>query len=144
MGRRAHEPASPWLRGAVCVLLLLVAITYQALLSGEVDDTYSLFEHVITPLVVLADWVLVGRSQANVRWWHPWSWLLLPLVYLGYFVVARPPLYGGFLEPGSDTFAGTVVAFTLAVLLAGYVLYGIAKVKALPWQVARMAPEVPR
>jgi hypothetical protein len=141
-GGRTHEPASPWLRGAVCVLLLLVAGTYQTLMSGDVDDTYSLFEHVITPLVVLADWVLVGRGQAGVRWWHPVSWLVFPLAYLVYFTAARPPLYGGFLDPDSSTFAGTVVFFTLAVLAAGYLLYGIAKVKALQWQVAQVAPEV--
>jgi len=141
-GGRTHEPASPWLRGALCVLLLLVAGTYQMLMSGEVDTVDSLFEHVVTPLVVLADWVLVGRSQANVRWWHPVSWLVFPLAYLVYFMVARPPLYGGFLDPDSSVFEGTVVFFTLAVLAAGYVLYGIAKVKALQWQVAQVAPEV--
>ncbi len=143
-GGRTHEPASPWLRGAVCVLLLLVAGTYQTLMSGDVDDTYSLFEHVITPLVVFADWVLVGRSQARVRWWHPWSWLVFPLAYLVYFVIARPSLYGGFLDPDSSTFAGMVLFFLLAVLATGYLLYGIGKVKAMPWQVAQVAPEVPR
>ena len=141
-GGRTHEPASPWLRGAVCVLLLLVAGTYQTLMSGDVHATHSLFEHVVTPLVVLADWVLVGRSQARVRWWHPVSWLVFPLAYLVYFMAARPPLYGGFLDPDSSLFAGTVVMFMLAVLAAGYVLYAIAKVKALQWQVAQVAPEV--
>jgi hypothetical protein len=141
-GGRTHEPASPWLRGAVCVLLLLVAITYQMLMSGDVDDIYSLFEHVITPLVVLADWVLVGRSQARVRWWHPVSWLVFPLAYLVYFMAARPPLYGGFLDPDSSVFGGMVMFFALAVLATGYLLYGIAKVKALQWQVAQVAPEV--
>jgi hypothetical protein len=141
-GGRAHEPASPWLRGAVCLLLLLVAGTYQLLMSGDVDTTHSLFEHVITPLAVLADWVLVGRSQARVRWWHPLSWLVFPVAYLGYFVVARPPLYGGFLDPDSSLFAGTLMFFLLALLAAGYVLYGIARVKAMQWEVAQVAPEV--
>lgn len=143
-GGRTHEPASPWLRGAVCVLLLLVAGVYQMLMSGDVGDTYSLFEHVVTPLAVLADWVLVGRSQANVRWWHPLSWLAFPAAYLGYFMLARPSLYGGFLDPESSMFTGMVVMLMLGVLCTGYLLYGIAKVKALPWQVAEMTTEVPR
>lgn len=141
-GGRTHEPASPWLRGATCVLLLLVAGTYQTLLSGDVDTVHSLFEHVITPLAVFADWVLVGRSQARVRWWYPVSWLVFPLAYLVYFMAARPPLYGGFLDPDSSIFVGTVVAFVLALLVAGYVLYAIAKVKATQWEVAQVAPEV--
>jgi len=127
---RELEPRSPWLRGATCVLLLLVAGTYMSLMSGDLSSVHSLFEHLLTPLVVLVDWVFVGRNQARVRWWHPLSWVVFPLAYLVYFVVDRPRLYRGFLNPDSGDFPGTVAAFLVAVLAAGYVLYGIAKTRA--------------
>lgn len=126
----APEPRSPWLRGATCVLLLLVAGTYMSLMSGDLSSMYSLFEHLLTPLVVLVDWVFVGRNQARARWWHPLSWVVFPLAYLVYFVVDRPRLYRGFLDPDSGDFPGTVAAFLVAILVAGYVLYGIAKTRA--------------
>ncbi|HEX6356072.1 Pr6Pr family membrane protein [Actinophytocola sp.] len=128
---RADLPGSTWLRGAVCVLLLLVAGTYMSLMEGDLGSVHSLFEHMLTPLVVLADWVLVGGGQAQrVRWWFPVSWLVFPLAYLGYFLVERPHLYRAFLDPDDSGFAGTVAAFMVAILAAGFALCGIAKVRA--------------
>lgn len=126
-----HEPGTPWWRGALAVLLLLVGVTYLTLMAGELDETWAVFEHVITPLAVLVDWIAVGRNQGAARWWHPLSWIVFPLAYLGYFVAADVPLYGGFLDPDSSAFAGTVAGFLVAVLVAGYLLYGIAKLKAV-------------
>jgi hypothetical protein len=120
-------PGATWLRGATCVLLLLVAGTYLTLMSGDLGSVHSMFEHLLTPLVVLADWVLAGRDR--VRWWYPMSWLVFPLAYLGYFLVERPGLYRAFLDPDDSGFLGTVAGFMVAVLAAGYVLYGIAKVR---------------
>jgi hypothetical protein len=129
-GGRGHEPGSPWLRGAVTVLLLLVSTTFLTIMEGDLDETWSLFEHLLTPLVVLVDFVAVGRNQAAVRWWHPLTWVVFPLAYLVYFVAAEPGLYGSFLDPDDSAFAGTVAGFLAAVVAAGYLLYGIAKVKA--------------
>ncbi|EHR62831.1 hypothetical protein [Saccharomonospora cyanea] len=70
-GGRRHEPNSPWLRGATAVLLLLVPGTFLTLMGGDLSETGSLFEHLPTPLVVLVDWIAVGRGQAAVMWWHP-------------------------------------------------------------------------
>lgn len=129
-GGRRHEPRSPWLRGATSVLLLLVAVTYMAIIEGDLDETWSLFEHLITPLVVLVDFVAVGRNQAAVRWWHPLTWIVFPLAYLVYFIATDPGLYGSFLDPDDSDFAGVVAGFLGAVVAAGYVLYGLAKLKA--------------
>ena len=126
---RAYEPRSPWLRGATTVLLALVCVTYLTVIEGSLDSTWSLLEHLITPLAVLADFVLVGRNQANVRWWHPLTWVLLPAVYLGYYLIARPGLYDSFLDPDADGFLGVVAAFLVAILAAGYALYGIARAR---------------
>lgn len=130
-GGRRHEPRSPWWRGATAVLLLLVAVTFLTLMGGDVSETWSLFEHVLTPLVVLVDWLAIGRHQSAAAWWHPLTWIGPPLAYLVYFLVADVGLYGSFLDPDDDAFALTVLGFLAAVLAAGYLLYGCAKVKAL-------------
>jgi hypothetical protein len=123
------EVLATWLRGATAVLLVLVCVTYLALISDDLSTTASLFEHLVTPLVVLADWVVVGRT-VGVRWWYPISWLLFPLMYLIYFVLADVQLYRSFLDPTSAAFGLTVAEFMLALAAAGYVLYGIAKARS--------------
>lgn len=130
-GGRRHEPRLPWIRGAMAVLLLLVAVTYLAIIEGDVDETWSLFEHIVTPLVVLIDWIAIGRNQANTRWWYPLTWVAFPLAYLIYFVAADVRLYRGFLNPHASDFAGTVLGFLAGVIATGYLLYGIAKLKAI-------------
>jgi hypothetical protein len=133
-GGRRHEPASPWLRGAMAVLLLLVAVTFIAIIEGDLDETWSLFEHVITPLVVLIDVCVVGRNQANMKWWHPLTWIVFPLAYLIYFVAADVQLYRGVLDPDDGDFIGTVLGFLFGVIVTGYLLYGIAKIKTAGWR----------
>jgi len=113
----------------VAVLLLLVMVTYLAIMEGSLDETWSLFEHLLTPLVVLVDFVAVGRNQADVRWWHPLSWVVFPAAYLVYFLSADLGLYGSFLDPDDGGFPGVVLGFLAAVVLTGYVLYGVGKVK---------------
>ncbi|MBC6456626.1 hypothetical protein [Actinomadura sp. HBU206391] len=130
-GRR-HEPRTPWLRGATTVLLALVSVAFLTMLSGDLSDTSSLFEHLLTPLVVLIDWIAVGSDQRNVRWWFPITWLAMPLAYLVFYVAYVGdglPLYP-FLDPNDADFAGIVLAFLTGVLAFGYVLYGIGKLRA--------------
>jgi hypothetical protein len=117
-----------WLRGAMTVLLLLVCGTYFLILEGDVDTTASLFEHLITPVLALADWVFAGRGRA-VRWWYPLTWLLFPAAYLIYFLVADVGLYASFLDPDDGAFAGTVAVFCLVVVAAGFLLCGVAKAR---------------
>ncbi|OLF19598.1 hypothetical protein [Actinophytocola xanthii] len=125
-GARAAR-VSGWLRGATTVLLLLVCLTYLTVIEGDLYSVSSLFEHLLTPLAALADWVLVGRAAVVVRWWYPLSWVLPPLLYLIYFLVADVGLYRGFLDPQSPDFATTVALFLVAVVAAGYLLYGIVR-----------------
>ena len=132
-GLARHEPASPWLRGSTTVLLALVGFTFLCLMNADLSNTASLFEHLLTPLAVLADWLLVGRNQRNVRWWYPISWLAMPLAYLAFYiwyVGDGVPLYS-FLDPAAGDFAKVVAAFLAGVLAFGYVVYGIGKVRAL-------------
>ena len=128
---RVHEPRTPWWRGAMAVLLLLVGITFQTLLSGDLDTVQSLFEHALTPIVVLLDWLVVGRNQATGKWWHPLTWTLIPTAYLIFFMIVEPDLYGSFLNPGGSSFPATVAAFLIAVIAAGYLLYALGKLKGM-------------
>ncbi len=123
-----HEPDSPWLRGATAVLLLLVAGTFFGIMGGDLD--YLPFEHLYTPLLVLVDWLAVGRNQAAARWWHPLSWIAFPLAYLTYFLAAGVyrSLYE-FLDPREDTFAVMVAGLLVGVIAIGYLLYGFGRLK---------------
>ncbi len=122
------EHVTTWLRGAMAVLLMLVCVTYLAIIDGDLHTTASLFEHLVTPVVVLADWVVVGRTR-SVRWWYPLSWVVFPLAYLIYFVLADVPLYRSFLDPESSAFGLTVGEFMLALVAGGFVLYGVARLR---------------
>lgn len=128
-GGRRHEPNSPWIRGAVTVLLVLVGGAFLTLLSGNLEATWSLFEHFLTPLVLLIDWIAVGSNQANTRWWHPLSWLSLPLAYLVYYYASGQELYG-FLDPGGSRFVVMIAGLLVALLAVGYLLYGIGRFRA--------------
>jgi hypothetical protein len=127
-GGKRHEPRSPWLRGATTVLLLLVAGTFFGIMGGDFD--YLPFEHVYTPLIVLVDWLFVGRDQAAAKWWHPLTWIAFPLAYFVYFLAGGiyQSLYS-FLDPDGEEFAAVVGGLLFGVVVIGYLLYGAAKLK---------------
>jgi hypothetical protein len=127
-GRR-HEPRSPWWRGAMVILLVLVCITYIAIIGGKLNSAWSLFEHLITPLLVLIDFLAVGRNQTAAKWWHPFTWLVFPLAYLIYYVAEGLRLYGSFLNPSKSSFPGVVAGFIAALVALGFLLYGFGKIK---------------
>jgi TRAP-type uncharacterized transport system fused permease subunit len=133
-GWQRHEPNSPWLRGALTVLLGLVCVTFLALLGADLTKPWSLFEHLLTPLVVVVDWLFVGRDQRNARWWYPFTWLALPLVYLVFYlgyVGNGAPLYP-FLDPRAGDFVVTAVEFLAAVLAFGFVVLGLGRLRSRP------------
>src|SRR5690606_13562689 len=102
---RSHEPATPWIRGGTAVLLLLVMAVYMTMLGGDVSETWSLFEHLLTPLVVFVDACFVSASAARAKWWFPFTWVSLPLCYLIYYIADGLNMYGGMLNPDNDDFA---------------------------------------
>ncbi|MFW6775905.1 hypothetical protein ACOACO_16590 [Nocardioides sp. CPCC 205120] len=123
VGFRRDEPRSSWVRGALLVVLLLVGGSWFALLGGAVDTTWSLLEHLVTPLLVLVDYLVVGRGQREARWWHPLTWLLPPLAYLVFYYAAGLDIYG-FLDPSSSAFVPTLAGMLVGVLALGYLLVG--------------------
>ncbi|TCO49818.1 hypothetical protein [Actinocrispum wychmicini] len=129
-GGRRHEPKSPWWRGSMVILLILVCVTYLAIIGGSLDATWSLFEHLITPLLVLVDYLAVGRNQAAAKWWHPITWLSFPLAYLVYYIAADLRMYGSFLNPKKSAFPGVIAGFIAALLVLGFILFAFGKMKA--------------
>ncbi|MET0233220.1 MAG: hypothetical protein ABW224_01135 [Kibdelosporangium sp.] len=128
-GGSRHEPRSAWWRGAMVILLVLVCVTYLTIIGGSLNSAWSLFEHLITPLLVLIDFLAVGRNQAAVKWWHPITWLAFPLAYLIYYVSAGLRIYGSFLNPDRSSFPGVVAGFIAALLALGFLLFAFGKIK---------------
>lgn len=124
-GRR--EPSSPWLQGALATMMTLVCLAYLPMQNGNATQVWSIFEHVVTPALVVADFVFVTRSQAAVRWWHPLTWLLPPLAYLAWYVGADLRVYAA-LDPGQPGLFSTQLALLAAlVLAAGFTFYGAGR-----------------
>lgn len=118
-----HEPRSPWLRGALASLMLLVALAYLPMANGNLTRPWSVLEHVVTPSLVVLDFLVRGDNQHGVRWWHPITWLVAPAAYLVWYVAADLAVYDA-LDPARRGVFGAQVLVLLALLLAvGYGCY---------------------
>src|SRR4029077_10443841 len=71
-------------RGAVVLYVLIAGLTWNLFLT-ERSMGYTpanVLLHLVVPLLAMTDWLLVGRGQAQVRWWQPLVWLAYPAAYL--------------------------------------------------------------
>ncbi|MFI5508274.1 Pr6Pr family membrane protein [Mycobacterium sp. NPDC051804] len=118
------------LRGAVVLYLLITGVVWNLLLT-ERSMGYTVANfllHVAVPALALSDWLLVGRGQARVHWWHPLAWLAYPALYVVAAILIlneagrRAPYY--FLDPASVG-AGTVL-LNISVLGGGVLAVGYA------------------
>jgi hypothetical protein len=82
----------------------------------------------VVPVLALTDWLLVGRHQAQVRWWQPVVWLAYPAAYLALALAVlnhagrRAPYY--FLDP--ETVGTASVVANVCVLAGGALALGYA------------------
>ena len=127
-GTRRPEPPSAWLRGLLTLTLALVAVVWFTVMGGDVTATWSLFEHLLTPLAVLVDWLVCGRGQADAPWWYPLTWGGALLVYLGVLLGSDEVVYP-FLDPRGDRFTVTLVGLCVGVLLGGYAVLGLGRLR---------------
>lgn len=121
-------------RGAVVLYVVVAGIIWNLLLT-DYSMGYTpanVLLHIVVPVLVTVDWLLVGRGQRSVRWWQPLVWLVYPAAYVALALLVlnrtgrRAPYY--FLDPDS---VGAVVVATNIGLLAVFVLvlgYGISAV----------------
>lgn len=127
-----REPRSPWLRGSLTTLMVLVGLAYVPMQNGNLGQAWSLFEHVLTPTLVVLDFVLVGRNHHHLRWWHPLTWLVPPAAYLLWYVGADLAVYGA-LDAGRPAEFGQRVGVLLCLLLAtGFALYRFGSTRTPP------------
>lgn len=132
LGLAWREPESPWLRGALATLMLLVSLAYLPMQNGNLLDPYSIFEHVLTPILVLADFLLVGTNQHRVRWWHPLTWLLPPAAYLAWYVGGDLDVYAAIDLARPSAFAGRCAAVLALLLVCGFALYDVGRRRRAP------------
>ncbi|UJA20014.1 Pr6Pr family membrane protein [Thermoleophilia bacterium SCSIO 60948] len=118
----------PWARGAMASILALVAVTYAFLLSPDYGPLYSLLEHVVTPILVIADFLLLAHAT-QTSWWWPISWLVAPLAYLAYYLTQGLDLYP-FLDPQDPGFAGLIAGFLVGLLAIGYAMLAVVRARS--------------
>jgi hypothetical protein len=116
------------IRGAVVLYVLIAGVIWNLFLTGySMGYTpANMLLHVVVPVLALTDWLLVGRDQAQVRWWQPVAWLVYPTAYLALALAVlnnagrRAPYY--FLDP--DTVGAATVVMNICVLAGGALMLG--------------------
>jgi hypothetical protein len=83
---RPGEATMGIIRGAACAYVMVTMIGYWFLIGGDYSLPASLLEHLAVPLLVLVDWLFIGRAQTRVRWWWPLVWIVGPLAYLALYI----------------------------------------------------------
>jgi hypothetical protein len=128
------------LRGAVVLYVVVAGLIWNVFLI-EVSMGYTIANsllHVVVPVLALADWLLVGSSQSQVRWWQPLAWLVYPAAYLGLALLVlnhagrRAPYY--FLDPDSVGLAAVVANTGVLMgifLMLGYALAAVGRVAVM-------------
>ncbi|WP_028659884.1 hypothetical protein [Nocardioides insulae] len=133
LGLAVAEPRTPWLRGGLVTLMLLVGLAYLPMQNGNLTQTWSLLEHVVTPALVVADFLLVGRNHHQMRWWYPLSWLAPPAAYLAWYVGGDLGVYAALDPARPSSFTLHVAVLVGLVLGCGFALYreGLRRGRAL-------------
>ncbi|MGJ0390082.1 Pr6Pr family membrane protein [Microbacterium sp. CGR1] len=135
----------------VTMLIYLVVLVPTRFADGD-SDIFSLTDnliHIITPLLVIGDWLLFV-PKGSFRWTDPLLWTLIPYAYLVWAFVYGA--VGGEFTPGQKYpypfmdvdalgiggVAQWIVALTLALIVVGLVLVVIDRaLAALARRVAR-------
>jgi hypothetical protein len=134
-GRRVPDWLS-LLRGIATAYLLVVAVIYNVLVpgTGSAPAWVSLMLHVIFPILVAFDWLLVG-DRPRLRWRHLWLLLPYPVVWL-VIVLIRGVTDGwvpyGFLLPerGLVSLLLHIVGLLVAIVAAGIGVWMTSGVRA--------------
>lgn len=131
-GRWLEPWGSAWLRGALAVMLLLVAVISIFVLpgGGQLENPGFLLEHLIVPIVVAIDAIVVGRRQLRLRAWMPLTWVVFPLGYwLLLLATGREQMYMGMLDPQNSEAPMYIGGFTLATIGLGYGIFGLIRTR---------------
>ncbi|MGI8720790.1 MAG: Pr6Pr family membrane protein [Geodermatophilaceae bacterium] len=126
----------PGLRGAIVLYVVVAGVIWNLYLT-EMSMGYTpqnIMLHLVTPVLVGLDWLLIGRSQERLTWWHPLAWLGYPLLYLIGILVYLNSERGRFLyyfldvdQIGLVGLARNVVLLAIGFAALGYVVLGLGR-----------------
>jgi hypothetical protein len=83
---RPGEATMGIIRGASCAYVMVTMIGYRFLIGGDYSKPASLLEHLVVPLLVLIDWLFIGRSLTRMRWYWPLVWIAGPAAYVALYI----------------------------------------------------------
>ena len=118
--------AWPWPRGALATVLVLVGATHVFAADGGADQGWPLLQHVVTPLLVLAD--IAWQPGRPGHWWWPLTWALVPAAYLGYHRAAELAVYDS-LDPFRTDYGPTLAGLAAATLGSALLVYALERVR---------------
>ncbi len=134
--RPAAAQRLPGLRGAIVLYVVVAGVIWNLYLT-EASMGYTvqnIMLHILSPILVGLDWLLVGRSQSRVTWWHPLAWLSYPLLYLIAILVYLNSERGRFLyyfldvdQTGIAGLARNVALLAILFAALGYAVLGIGR-----------------
>ncbi|WP_347124122.1 Pr6Pr family membrane protein [Microbacterium sp. SY138] len=130
------------LRGLVTAYLIIVGVIYNVLVpgTGSAPPWVSVVLHVVFPVVVVLDWLLVGDHPRL-----PWRllWLLLPYPVMWLIVVLLRGVTDGWVpygfllpERGPLSLLLHIVVLLAAVLLAGVLVWSASRFRGV-WSAGR-------
>ncbi len=136
VARPALARQLPGLRGAVVLYVVVAGVLWNLFLT-EMSMGYTpqnIMLHIVSPILVGLDWLLIGRSQGRVSWWHPLAWLGYPMLYLvatlAYLNTGQAHSLYYFLDVdriGVTGLARNVVLLAIAFAALGYVVLAIGR-----------------
>ncbi|MDL2324248.1 Pr6Pr family membrane protein [Ruminococcaceae bacterium OttesenSCG-928-A16] len=143
-GVKGTNTFAPVAKGAVTMAITVTLLIYQFVLApgaftmaGEGALANNLV-HLVVPLLVLADWLLFDK-KGRYRAGDPFTWLVIPLLYYIYAIIAAVlgvTYHGGSRYPyffidadalGWGRSLLNVVVIGAAFLALGYLFWGIDK-----------------
>jgi hypothetical protein len=144
--RRRRPEALTLLRGIATAYLLVVALVYNVLVpgTGSAPPWVSFLLHVLFPLLVALDWLLLG-DRPPLRWRRLWLLLPYPVVWLT-VVLIRGVTDGwvpyGFLLPerGVASLAAHVVGILAAIGAAGVVVWAASRFRGIHLRYSARVP----
>jgi hypothetical protein len=130
----------PFERSAIASYIAVVALVYLALLRDlwapqGAQWLADALLHYVMPLGYLAFWLFVMR-KAGLRWYDPLLWLIYPVFYLGFVLVAGrftgfyPYPFIDVSKIGYGKMAANALGIMAAFLVAGYVVLIISRLLA--------------
>lgn len=133
--RRAAPAFLSLLRGIGTTCMLLVAVIYNVIVpgTGSAPVWVSILLHIVFPLLVALDWVLVGDREP-LPWRRLWTVVVYPLVWIA-VVLVRGATDGwvpyGFLLParGVPALLATVAGLLVALLAFGSLVWGASRLR---------------